>query len=50
MDTIESLNKHIIELKSMVLRNDIPEQIIEMYNAEIIIYEAKKVFLCLFGD
>jgi hypothetical protein len=50
MDTIESLNKQIIEMKSVVLRNDVPNQVIDMYNSEIELYEAKKVFLSNFGE
>jgi hypothetical protein len=50
MDTIESLNKHIIEMKAMVSRNDVPSQIKDMYKSKIIIYEAKKSFLNVFGE
>ena len=50
MDTIESLSKHIVEMQSMVSRNDIPNQIIDMYNSQIKIYEAKRVFLSFFGE
>ena len=49
MNNIEWLNKHITGMKSIILRDDIPNQIIDMYTAEIKIYETEKVYLSLFN-
>lgn len=49
MDTIESLSKQILEMEHIISRNDTPDQLIDKYKLEIILYEAKKAFLINFG-